>query len=96
MRLRVETSELSYTSANLRALGHAARDVAAALRRTAATALDADLDGGLRQVAGVGADAFELIAVDLEVVAQALIAGGATYRQVETAAVAAAGGSVRP
>lgn len=95
MRLQVETNGLVQAAGNLRLLGDGARDVATALRRAPTAGLDADVDAGLRQVTGVGADAFELIAADLDVIATALVSGGAVYRVVESAAVtaAAAGGN---
>lgn len=86
MQLRVDGSSLSYTSGRLRSVADAARDLAGAMRRTASADLDVDLDAGIRQLAGVGWDALDLVAADLELVVASLLAGGRLYDVVEAAA----------
>lgn len=89
MQLRVEGSALTYTSGQLRSLASATRELAGSMRRAGSLEIDVHVDRGVRQVAGVGCDALDLVAADLELLVSLLRAGNRLYDDVEDAAAAA-------
>ncbi len=89
MQLRVDGSALTYLSGRLRTMAATARELAQGLRRIDITGLDATIDPALREMTNFGGDVFDLVAVDLDVIAAALRSGGALYRHLEATLAAA-------
>ena len=89
MLLRFDGPRVGTAAEHTRAQAAACRDLAAALLGTGPVS-DADVQHGLTDVVEVCADAFELVALDLGLLAARMRAGARLYDAVEQAVITAA------